>query len=56
MNAVIDYAIKNKVLKQKNYILEKVLMSKKNDDKIIEILTKEVSEFILHIINEKEKT
>ena len=56
MNLVIDYSIKYKVLTHNNVILEKALESKKIEDRMIGILTKEISEFILQIVNKKDES
>jgi hypothetical protein len=55
MKLIIDYLIKNRIMKETNLILERSLEIKKTEDKIIGIITREISGLILRVINQREE-
>ncbi len=54
MKYIMEYALKYNAIKNSNRIIEKSLESTADDDKMIKIISKEVVEFILGLLNIKE--
>ncbi len=55
MESIIEYAVKNKITNGKNRILNKSLETQIKEDRIIKILSKEVSEFTIDLMKCKNK-
>lgn len=50
MKSIIEYAVKNKITNGKNRILIRSLETSAKEDRLVKILTKEITEFAIDLI------
>ncbi len=50
MKSIIEYAVKNKITNGKNRILNRSLETSAKEDRLIKILSKEITEFAIDLI------
>lgn len=55
MKEIIKYAAANRISKGKNAILNNALEKELKEDKIVKILSKEVTEYSIRILNKKKE-
>ncbi len=55
MNKILKYGIQNKITDGNNYILNKSLEKEYKEDRIITMVAKEVTDFVMKTINKKSK-